>query len=231
VTFRLYDWDHVDPKTGQRRPLHVDQALACIDFTQGAIGPVAPVVEQLKGHKRERLFLCEHFGVWRTVGEAPFTVGAADTPRVLVCIDGEGRLEHGGTNYGFDRGDVLLLPAVVGACSCRPLVEVSCWKFRCLRSRNYLSDSPIALIPRTPLLRSSDGLNLGIMSTIANMDGEERQKAVQAFEYLREAKVNLVERVRYGAPNADIASAIEEFEEACSGAERLVNQLIAPAKP
>jgi hypothetical protein len=69
------------------------------------------------------------------------------------------------------------------------------------------------------------------MSTIANMDGEERQKAVQAFEYLREAKVNLVERVRYGAPNADIASAIEEFEEACSGAERLVNQLIAPAKP
>ena len=125
VTFRLYDWDHVDPKTGQRRPLQVDQALACIDFTQGAIGPVRPVVENLKAHKRERLFLCEHFGVWRIGGEAPFTIGAADTPRVLVCIDGEGRLEHDGANYGFDRGDVLLLPAVVGACSCRPLAEVS----------------------------------------------------------------------------------------------------------
>ena len=124
VTFRLYDWDHVDPKTGQRRPLQVDQALACIDFKQVAIGPVAPVVEEFEGHQRERLFLCEHFGVWRIGGEAPFTVGAADTPRVLVCIDGEGRLEHDGVNYGFDRGDVLLLPAVVGACSCRPLVEV-----------------------------------------------------------------------------------------------------------
>ena len=32
VTFRLYDWDHVDPKTGQPRALQVDQALACIDF-------------------------------------------------------------------------------------------------------------------------------------------------------------------------------------------------------
>ena len=35
VTFRLYDWDHVDAKTGQPRPLQVDQALACIDFAEG----------------------------------------------------------------------------------------------------------------------------------------------------------------------------------------------------
>ena len=67
------------------------------------------------------------------------------------------------------------------------------------------------------------------MSTIA--DAEERQKALQAFEYLREAKVNLLERVRYGAPIADIESAIEEFEEAWSVAEQLVKQLIAPSKP
>jgi hypothetical protein len=67
------------------------------------------------------------------------------------------------------------------------------------------------------------------MSTIA--DAEERQKALQAFEYLREAKVNLLERVRYGAPIADIESAIEEFEEAWSVAEGLVKQLIAPSQP
>jgi mannose-6-phosphate isomerase len=35
VTFRLYDWDHVDAKTGQPRALQVDQALACIDFVGG----------------------------------------------------------------------------------------------------------------------------------------------------------------------------------------------------
>ena len=32
VTFRLYDWDRVDPKTGQPRALQVDQALASIDI-------------------------------------------------------------------------------------------------------------------------------------------------------------------------------------------------------
>ena len=32
VTFRLYDWDHVDAKTGQPRPLQVEQAMACIDL-------------------------------------------------------------------------------------------------------------------------------------------------------------------------------------------------------
>ena len=48
VTFRLYDWDHLDPRTGQRRPLQVDQAMACIDFAQGAIGAVTPRVEQTK---------------------------------------------------------------------------------------------------------------------------------------------------------------------------------------
>ncbi|MGH7871064.1 MAG: type I phosphomannose isomerase catalytic subunit, partial [Candidatus Binatia bacterium] len=56
VTFRLYDWDRIDAKTGQPRALQVDQAIACIDFAQGAIGPVMPVVEEMKPVRRERLF-------------------------------------------------------------------------------------------------------------------------------------------------------------------------------
>jgi mannose-6-phosphate isomerase len=125
VTFRLYDWDHVDAKTGQPRALQVDQALACIDFAQGAVGPVVPLVEEAQPVLRERLFLCEHFGLWRLRGESPFIVGATGTPRVLVCIAGDGRLEHDGTNYAVGKGDVLLLPAVVGACAFRPRGAVS----------------------------------------------------------------------------------------------------------
>jgi mannose-6-phosphate isomerase len=120
VTFRLYDWDHVDAKTGQPRPLQVDQAMACIDFAQSAVGSVVPVVEEVKPVLRERLFLCEHFGLWRLGGESPFTVGAAGTPRVLVCIAGDGKLEHNGANHAVGKGDVFLLPAIVGACLVRP---------------------------------------------------------------------------------------------------------------
>ena len=125
VTFRLYDWDHVDSKTGQPRALQVDQAIACIDFAQGAVGPVVPVVEEVKPVLRERLFLCEHFGLSRLRGDLPFTVGATGTPRVLVCIAGDGQLEHDGTHYAVGKGDVLLLPAVVGACVFRPRSAVN----------------------------------------------------------------------------------------------------------
>ena len=125
VTFRLYDWDRVDPSTGKRRPLQVEQAVACIDLEQVAIGPVAPVEEEAAPIRRERLFQYEQFSVWRHSGQSPFTVGATGTPRVLVGIVGEGELEHNGTRYPVDHGDVVLLPAEVGECSCRPLTPVT----------------------------------------------------------------------------------------------------------
>ncbi len=93
--------------------------IACVDFTQGAVGPIEPVVEAVKPILRERLFICEHFGLWRHQGDSPFTVGAAVSPRALVCVAGNGQLEHDGANYAFGKGDVLLLPAIVGVCLCR----------------------------------------------------------------------------------------------------------------
>ena len=125
VTFRLYDWDHVDVETGKPRALQVEQALDCINFAEDAAGLVAPVVEAKSPEERERLFDCEHFRLWRLRGQSPFTVGAAGMPRVLICIEGSGQVEHGGATYEVGRGDVWLLPAVVGACAFRPRNAVS----------------------------------------------------------------------------------------------------------
>jgi mannose-6-phosphate isomerase len=130
VTFRLYDWNHVDTKTGQLRPLQVEQAMACIDFAQGVIAPVVPMVDGAKPMMGERLFDCEHFGLWRFSAKSPFGVGAARSPRVLVCLAGDGCVEHDGSDYAIGKGDVMLIPAVVGACLFRPrgavtLLEVS----------------------------------------------------------------------------------------------------------
>ena len=125
VTFRLYDWDRVDPKTREPRPLQVQQALACIDVEQVAISPVAPVIEEEAPARREQLFHCEHFSVWRHTGLSSFIVGAAGVPRVLIGIEGSGQVEHDGATYDVAKGDVLLLPAEVGACSYRPRNAVS----------------------------------------------------------------------------------------------------------
>jgi mannose-6-phosphate isomerase len=120
VTFRLYDWNHVDAKTGQPRPLQVDQALACIDFEEGTGGLVEPVVEATTPVEREKLFHCEHFRLWRLRGESPFTIGAAGVPRVLVCIEGAGQVEHECAAHAVGKGDVFLLPAILGACTFQP---------------------------------------------------------------------------------------------------------------
>ncbi len=120
VTFRLFDWNHIDAKTGQPRELQIEKALACIDFTQGVASPVIPEEVTIVPAEREQLFNCEHFRTWRFCGELPFTVGAVDEPRILVCIEGSGGLEYESIMYPVRKGDVFLLPAVAGVCAFRP---------------------------------------------------------------------------------------------------------------
>jgi mannose-6-phosphate isomerase len=125
VTFRLYDWGHVDAQTGKPRELEVDQALACIDFADGTGGLKAPVVEATTPVGREKLFQCEYFWLWRLRGQSPFTVGVTGMLRMLVCIEGAGQVEHNGSTYVVGKGEVWLLPAGVGACAFRPRSAVS----------------------------------------------------------------------------------------------------------
>jgi len=60
VTFRLYDWNHVDAKTGKPRALQVDQALACIDFTQAEQNHRICNRDD-NSVQRERIFQCDIF--------------------------------------------------------------------------------------------------------------------------------------------------------------------------
>ncbi len=130
VTFRLYDWDHVDPKNGMKRDLHIEQALACIDFSKTVVGPVVPVIESTNPVLRETFFECEHFVLWRLSGDSLFKVGSDGKPRVVVCIAGNGKLDSGGENYDIGKGDVYLIPAIIGECLFHPsgvvtLLEIS----------------------------------------------------------------------------------------------------------
>ena len=110
VTFRLYDWGHVDANTGKPRKLEVDEAIACIDFKNGSADPVSPMVEARTPVNRAE-FSCEFFRLWRLKGEAKFTVGAAGEPRVLVCLEGSGQVAHNGSAHAIGKGEVWLLPA------------------------------------------------------------------------------------------------------------------------
>ena len=120
VTFRVYDWDHVDSKTGHPRPLQVEEALACIDFARGAVLPVQATVGTNQPVYRERLIDCSHFQMRRIRSLLPFDVGEADAPEILVCIDGGGTIECNGDSFGMALGTVVLLPAELGVCRFQP---------------------------------------------------------------------------------------------------------------
>lgn len=125
VTFRLYDWNHIDPRTGDLRPLQIEQAIACIDMTQGAILTSVPTVDFAHSDQREKLFDDPHFLVWRFQGATSFAVGVAGEMRVLVCLEGVGTLAHDGNEYTMEKGAVILIPAVVGLCYFRPELHVT----------------------------------------------------------------------------------------------------------
>ena len=103
----------------------VDQAFACIEFGASDSGLVAPLVETTTPVKRERLFDCHAFLLWRVLGQEPFTVGATAEPRVLVGIEGSGQIMHDGIPYAVGKGDVWLLPAEAGECAFQPSGEVT----------------------------------------------------------------------------------------------------------
>jgi len=125
TTYRLYDWDRVDAKTGKPRELAVDKAIACIDFNITDVGPVVPKVESTAPKLREQLFNNEHFILWRIQTEEEFSVGDEDVPRILVCVDGEGAVHYDGTDYPVTKGDVMLIPAVLGVLDCSPKGKIN----------------------------------------------------------------------------------------------------------
>ena len=125
VTYRLYDWDRVDAKTGKPRELHVEDALACSDFARGPCPPVTPRVGHRGGARHEGLVSCRYFTLERHTAGGPMRVGAVGQCRAVVCAGGRGELEWNGKRYPFAAGDAVLLPAAVGECVCLPDGEVT----------------------------------------------------------------------------------------------------------
>jgi mannose-6-phosphate isomerase len=124
ITYRLYDWDRVDAKTGRPRELHLEQGLECADFARGPCPPVRPTVTEAAGVRREGLVKCRYFTLDRRTSRVPFRVGAGGECRAVVCVAGAGEIEWRGKRTPLATGDTVLLPAEVGEATCHPTREV-----------------------------------------------------------------------------------------------------------
>jgi mannose-6-phosphate isomerase len=114
TTFRVHDFNRVDPSTGQLRKLHVDQALACIDFDAKS-DP-----DQIRSHVAgphstvTRLVTCPYF----TMEKVRFIEGVEqpvpyDQPVVWIMLEGQAQVKADGYSEPttIKKGQTVLLPA------------------------------------------------------------------------------------------------------------------------
>jgi mannose-6-phosphate isomerase len=123
ITYRLYDWDRVDPVTGQPRPLHIAEGLSCIDWSRGPCHPVQPAVIVQGGLQREGLIHCRYFTLERWTVFRTTTVDSQARCRILVALNGTGALEWNGQTEPLLAGDVLLIPATLETIRLTPASE------------------------------------------------------------------------------------------------------------
>lgn len=123
LTFRIHDWGRVDAD-GKLRKLHVEQALACIDFERGPVNPV-PVGDGDASRGREELVQCEHFCLRRYATEEPFTVASADRFHVLMILAGRADVRSGEFSRMLSKGQTILLPAAAPETTITPAREVT----------------------------------------------------------------------------------------------------------
>ena len=112
VTFRLFDWNRRDAQ-GLSRPLHIEQALQCIDFSLGPVSPLVPRPLNLEGGLSEELVQTQHF-IWRrhTLNGTRFRWPAEDRCRILSLIEGHGQIVSATGREPLAPGESLLIPAV-----------------------------------------------------------------------------------------------------------------------
>ncbi len=105
TTFRLYDWNRIDPKTGKGRELHIDQGLQSIKFYswkayQSAIGDTSGLLAD-----------APTFEVYKKYVPKGYTeyVNHID-PIVWIIIEGDGIIKDRVVEEQLTRGAVVLIP-------------------------------------------------------------------------------------------------------------------------
>jgi mannose-6-phosphate isomerase len=117
VTYRLFDWNRVGPD-GRPRTLHVEQALAAIDFRYGPAAPQTP--QPGAGPHIERLVACDKFVLDRWKITLPQTIGGDDRCHLLAVLEGGLTIAGDPHERPLTKGSTALVPASLGATELRP---------------------------------------------------------------------------------------------------------------
>lgn len=123
TTYRLFDWNRVDKKTGQPRELHIEKGLACTNFNYGPVQPTDPVAIVGPGDSC-RAVECTYFLVRHTTLTEPCQLEPDPRCRILLPLRGSMAVEHNAGRANLPTNTIALVPAMMPI-ACLPHEKVS----------------------------------------------------------------------------------------------------------
>lgn len=117
ITYRIYDFDRTDAQ-GNKRELHVEQALGAIDF--GFYKEYKTAYD--KSASETNLVSCNYFTTNKLIVEKEVKrdYQSIDSFIVLMCLAGSGTIDFGRGKISYTLGDTLLVPNQLGEIDINP---------------------------------------------------------------------------------------------------------------
>ena len=121
TTYRIYDWDRVDP-SGNPRELHTELAVDAIDFEQydSYRSDYRPLMNR-KTPVVSSPYFTTNVLIFNEEIEKDYT--DLDSFVIYLCVEGETKMTIDGENYHLAKGELILLPAVVEEVVLTPVAE------------------------------------------------------------------------------------------------------------
>ena len=109
ITYRIYDWDRTD-NNGKPRELHLDMALDVINYKQ-----LQTRIDYSKVKNQDNTIVQSNYFIVNYIPlDGKLVVNkTTDCFRVYMCTNGSFSVVHNNEKYDFQKGDTILLPAVL----------------------------------------------------------------------------------------------------------------------
>lgn len=112
ITYRIYDFDRVDKKTGQKRELHNELALDVIDFE---LHDAYKTSYKKDVNKANELVISPYFRtkIIPLNGNIVRDYSNLDSFVIYICTEGSINIDVSGEKYQISMGETILLPATI----------------------------------------------------------------------------------------------------------------------
>ena len=112
ITYRIYDYNRVDAKTGLTRELHNDLAIDVIDYKFYENYKTDYKIEENKAVK------LEHTPYFKTNiidinDDMSVNYAEIDSFVIYICVEGEMTIEYANESFKIKKGETMLLPASI----------------------------------------------------------------------------------------------------------------------